>query len=71
MFYNGRYFLQFLLFVMFLYATLDGLMIIKVKSYEGLLSRWNRVEGTPAVLAGGTLVALGFASLVALVALFI
>ena len=70
MFYNGRYFLQFLLFLVFLYATLDGLTIVKIKSYEGLLSGWRRVEGKPAVLAGGTLVALGVASLVALVALF-
>jgi hypothetical protein len=65
MFYNyslvGYFILLFVAFV----ATLNGLMILKTKTFE--LPGGSRVEGQSAVWGGLGLIALGVASFAALV----
>ena len=71
MLFNARFFVHFALFLVFLYATFSGLSIVKVRCYESPFGAGRRVEGTPAVLAGAGLVAVGLAALVGIIALVV
>lgn len=67
MFYNyslaGYFILRFVSFV----ATLNGLMILKTRTFELPFGGHERVEGAAAMWGGYGLIALGLASLAALV----
>ena len=67
MFYNYSLAGYFILLCVAFVATLNGLMIIKTRTFNVPLGveEW-RVDGTPAVRVGGGLVILGIASFVGL-----
>lgn len=64
MLYNGRFFVHGFLFILFVFATLNGITILWTNSFRKPFTRDDFVEGWKANIVGLLLICVGISSLV-------
>lgn len=68
---NGRFFLHGLLFILFVYFTFNGIIILKTQSFRRPFSDHEIVDGWKGVVGGLVCIGVGLMAGASLVSLFI